>query len=184
LEGELTLDAYVDKFHPDDRAYVVESINAAIYEDKPYSIDYRIIPRPDDVRHIHAEGELTHGEKGLPIMFYGTVQDITEWKRAEEALGVSEARLRLALDSSDAGMWEWDLRTNRNLWSEELWRLYGLKPHSCEPSYDSWRATIHPDDRKMAEKTVQEAVGNGTAISLEYRVPEDLPSFSKDLYLS
>jgi PAS domain S-box-containing protein len=123
-------------------------------------------------------------------LLFSIIHDVSDQKRAEKELRKSEERYHrlfeddLTGDSSDAGMWEWDLRTNRNLWSEELWRLYGLKPHSCEPSYDSWRATIHPDDRKMAEQTVQEAAVNGTAISSEYRVPEDLPSFSKDLYLS
>ena len=50
-------------------------------------------------------------------------------RRITKSLEESEERLRLSLDSSDAGMWEWDLRTNRNVWSTEIWRLYGLKPH-------------------------------------------------------
>lgn len=39
---------------------------------------------------------------------------------------------------------KWDLGTNENFWSDELWALYGLEPHSCEPSYEAWRQTI-PD---------------------------------------
>jgi two-component system, sensor histidine kinase and response regulator len=93
LEGELTLGAYVEKFHPDDRAYIVESINAAIYEGKPYNIDYRIIPRSGDIRHVHAEGEVTHDENGRPKKFFGIVHDITERKRAEEALRSLNAEL-------------------------------------------------------------------------------------------
>jgi two-component system sensor histidine kinase/response regulator len=93
LEGQLTLGAYVEKFHPDDRAYIVESINAAIYEGKPYNIDYRIIPRSGDIRHVHAEGEVTHDEKGRPTKFFGIVHDITERKRAEEALRSLNAEL-------------------------------------------------------------------------------------------
>ncbi|HTY91865.1 MAG TPA: PAS domain S-box protein [Methanocella sp.] len=96
--------------------------------------------------------------------------DVTEQKRAEVAQQESDARLRLALDSADAGMWEWDLCTNRDVWSEELWRLYGLQPHCCEPSYAAWLSVIHPDDREMAGRTLREAAGKGIELNFEYRV--------------
>ncbi len=86
LAADFTLGAYVEKFHPDDRAYVVDSINAAIHEGKPYSIDYRIIPRADDIRYVHAQGEAAYDKAGLPIKFFGIVQDITERKQAEERI--------------------------------------------------------------------------------------------------
>jgi len=96
--------------------------------------------------------------------------DVTESKRAEEALRKSEARLRLAHDAGKAGTWEWDLRTHENIWSEELWKLYGLDPHDCEPTYETWRQTIHPDDRAKTEQIVQEAATLGAELNAEWRV--------------
>jgi PAS domain S-box-containing protein len=90
--------------------------------------------------------------------------------KAAQALRESEARLRLALDAAKAGTWEWDLQTNENIWSEELWKVYGLEMHSCEPSYEAWRQTIHPDDRAKAEQAVQTAASNGTELNAEWRV--------------
>ena len=52
----------------------------------------------------------------------------------EHALRDSEQRRRLALEAANAGTWEWDLLTNENIWSDELWALYDLDPHSCESS--------------------------------------------------
>ncbi len=98
------------------------------------------------------------------------VRDITERKRAEEALHVSSARLNIALESANSGAWEWDLLTNENIWSDELWKLYGLDPHSCVPSYETWRQTIHPDDRENAEKKVGEAALKGNELNAEWRV--------------
>ena len=46
-------------------------------------------------------------------------------ERAEQARCESEDRLRLAHDAANSGAWEWDLRTNENVWSEELWKVYG-----------------------------------------------------------
>ncbi|HVO66261.1 MAG TPA: PAS domain-containing protein [Syntrophales bacterium] len=93
-----------------------------------------------------------------------------ERKKAEEALRMSEAQLRLAQDAAKAGSWEWDLGTNENVWSEELWKLYGLEPHCCKPTYETWRHTIHPDDREKVEQVVQEAATKGVELNAEWRV--------------
>jgi len=89
---------------------------------------------------------------------------------AESALEFNAEQLGLALKAAQAGTWVWDLRTNQNAWSDELWPLYGLELHSCEPSYEAWRQAIHPDDRASAERTVQEAARNGTELNAEWRV--------------
>ncbi|HMR65489.1 MAG TPA: PAS domain S-box protein [Anaerolineae bacterium] len=88
-----------------------------------------------------------------------------------EATAQAEAlRLSLALEAAQAGIWEWDLRTNKNIWSNELWAVYGLEPHSCEPSYEAWRKVIYPEDREPAELAVQLAAQNGTELKVEWRV--------------
>jgi PAS domain S-box-containing protein len=116
-------------------------------------------------------------EKGY---FVAVFDNITVRKNAELALLESERLLRdseqrfhLAQYAANAGTWEWDLRTNKNYWSEEIWNLYGLEPHSCEPSYDSWSKTIDLRDRKNVEKAVTEAAANGSRLNIEWRVAEN-----------
>lgn len=101
----------------------------------------------------------------LMLIIAGTVIE-----RDRSAMRKSDERLRLALDSANAGIWEWDLRTNANVWSEELWKLYGLEPHSCTPSYEAWRQVLHPDDRSNAEKLVGDAARLGVELNVEFRV--------------
>ena len=98
------------------------------------------------------------------------VRDITELKQKEEELVLSEQRRSLALEAAQAGIWEWNLQTNENIWSSELWSLYGLEPNSCEPSHEEWRKIVHPDDLLRTEHLLQEAVLQGIAYSTEWRV--------------
>jgi PAS domain S-box-containing protein len=121
-------------------------------------------------KYLHIEGEaiLPHGSLNRQCCI--SAMDITERKEAEEALKNKDARLQLAHDAAHAGTWEWNLKTNANVWSKELWKLYRLDPHGFEPSCESWLQSIHPDDRLEAEQALRIASGNGTELYAEWRV--------------
>ena len=118
----------------------------------------------------HLEDLVEQRTHGLEKANLSLKDEITQRKKVEKALEESQERFNLAQKAAGAGAWEWDLRTSKNHWSEEIWELYGLEPHSCEPSYDAWAKTIHPDDRPIAEKAVQEAIKTGTKLTTEWRV--------------
>ncbi|MGJ5817157.1 PAS domain S-box protein [Paludibaculum fermentans] len=107
---------------------------------------------------------------GTPAGATGQLRDITHRHTTDPARLSEAARLTLALEASNAGIWEWDLETNENFWSEELWRVYGLEPHSCRPSYEAWRQLVLPEDRDLAERTVQAAAHNGAELIVEFRI--------------
>jgi PAS domain S-box-containing protein len=72
--------------HPDDTEYWERSVNEAIDENKEFRIDYRAV-RPDgSVVWIHNEAEIVRDEHGNPLKMFGTAQDVTEHKQAEQAL--------------------------------------------------------------------------------------------------
>jgi PAS domain S-box-containing protein len=98
------------------------------------------------------------------------VRDVTERRRADDGLRTSEERLRQALGAAKAGTWEWDLRTDVNAWSSEIWGLYGLSPDTVSPSYESFMECILPEDRGRIVAALEAAVGTGTGINLEWRV--------------
>ena len=113
---------------------------------------------------------LIRDENGNPESIMGEGREITDRKRAEEELRKTNDRLHMALESAHSGTWEWDLLTNENIWSDELWKLYGIEPHSCVASYEVWRESIYAEDREKTEKKVQEAVREGKELNAEWRV--------------
>lgn len=96
--------------------------------------------------------------------------DITDRKRSEEILRLSEERRSLALEAAQAGTWEWDLATNKNIWSDELWQLYGLTRFSCDPAYDEWLKIVHPGDLSTTEKVIRDAVRSSVDFNVEWRI--------------
>ncbi|MBI5197390.1 MAG: EAL domain-containing protein [Nitrospirae bacterium] len=81
-----TYEAFLNTVHPADREFVKQSVNAALDEKKPYSIDHRIIRPNGEERIVHEQAEVTFNDSGKPVRMVGTVQDITEYKRTESAL--------------------------------------------------------------------------------------------------
>src|SRR4051794_9713639 len=69
-------------------------------------------------------------------------------ERTRAALQASEERLRLALQASGAGVWEWDVRSDRVDWSPEVYAMFGLDPASGgEDPRPAFLALLHPGDR-------------------------------------
>ncbi|MBE9504256.1 MAG: EAL domain-containing protein [Proteobacteria bacterium] len=73
-----------EKIHPDDLETVIGSMNKALNNNEPYSIDYHIVKTDGTERVVHEENVVICNEDGQPIRMLRTVQDITELKRVEE----------------------------------------------------------------------------------------------------
>lgn len=79
---------------------------------------------------------------GLTIFF----TEITERKREEQRRGEVGTRLRLALEASNVGLWDWDLATDRVHYSREWKRQIGYQDDEISDDFDEWRSRCHPDD--------------------------------------
>jgi len=118
----------VDKvFPPEELERFWKAVNAAINEDIPYSMDYKIIRSDGSLQYIHDEGEISRDEHGTPILMFGTTQDITERKQVELALQESNELNRSLLQSIPFGMDIVDENGNILFQSENLEKLFGPK---------------------------------------------------------
>jgi PAS domain S-box-containing protein len=81
-----TLEQVLERFHPDDRPRVREAVAEALQRGARYNVEHRLIRPNGEVRIVHSRGEVTRDPSGRPRRFFGTIQDITERKWAEQRL--------------------------------------------------------------------------------------------------
>ena len=98
---EGTYEAFMHCVYPDDIEFVKRANHEALFEKKPYNIDFRIILSDGSKRFVHTEAEVTYDDTGNPIKMFGTVQDITERKHAEEGLRQYSKELLALADASN-----------------------------------------------------------------------------------
>jgi len=157
--------------HPDDRQRVCQAIEATLSDGKPYDIQYRIV-RPDgSERYVHSQGEVTIDARGRPVRMFGTLQDVTDQMRAEEAVRWSEGRLQEAVRAADAGIFDHDHLANTNYWSLRQREIFGVGSDEVV-TLPMFLSAIHPDDRDWIRDAVRQAhdpAGDGR-FDVEYRI--------------
>ena len=98
-----------------------------------------------------------------------SIRDITERKRAEEALRQSERRLSFALEATSDGLWDWDLATDHVYWSPRAFEMLGYVMDEFPVTFAVWKSLLHPDDRDATERNVMIQLKEGQQFSAEFR---------------
>lgn len=93
-----------------------------------------------------------------------------ERDRAEEALRRSEASLAEAQRIAHLGHWEYSFDTDLVLWSDEIYRIFGVEEHEFGETFGAYLRFVHPDDLQVIEQAGQEVLQGGPAVTYEYRI--------------
>jgi len=133
-------------------------------------IEIGVIARSGEERIWDVSSRLLHDGEGRPERILSIARDVTERRRAEEALRANEERLRLALAGIGAGVWEYYFDTDARTWSPEMYELYGLKEEDGPPGREEILELIHPDDRERIRAGAEELIKKGGPFSAEFRV--------------
>ena len=88
----------------------------------------------------------------------------------EASLRLNEARLAEAQRVGSMGSYDWDIGSDTNVWSDELYRIYGTEPQSFNASYEKFMQFIHPDDREKVKAVHARAFETCERYHMEERI--------------
>ncbi|MDP9132194.1 MAG: PAS domain-containing protein, partial [Nitrospirota bacterium] len=166
------LDSWGSRLHPEDRADAFRQLAACIEgASHHYDAEYRLLNKQGEYRWFHARAEVVQrNEQGRAVRMAGSLQCITDRKRAEALLRVSEERLRMALTASEVGIWDWDVRSGDLYWSAGVEALFGLAAGSFPGTYDAYIDAVYLEDRGTVMASIDQSVADQASVNIRHRI--------------
>jgi two-component system cell cycle sensor histidine kinase/response regulator CckA len=169
--------AYEDIIDPADRKPVRRLVEEAIAARRSFELYYRIRTATGDQKWVWERGSAVFSSEGQLLALEGFISDISERRKAEEALRQSEERYRLALQATQEIMYDWDVPNNTVFWNPNLTNVLGYAPEEMG-TVERWGAQLHPDDAARVRRELAAAIDYGDVFSSEYRLRRKTGDFA------
>ncbi|MBN1311879.1 MAG: PAS domain S-box protein [Anaerolineae bacterium] len=169
---DATYEAFLEMVHPDDRAVVDEAYSGSIREERDtYEVEHRIVRKnTGEIRYVHEKCKHARDPSGKVVRSIGMVHDVTERRRAEDALRQSERKLRGIVEQSPDGVTVTDEQGLIITWNPAMEHITGLKASEVigEPVWDAqfrlgFEARKTPDHYREIEEMATEVLRAGQA---------------------
>jgi PAS domain S-box-containing protein len=151
-QGDVPLQEFRDRIHPEDRGPNVEAAARAIRENANFEVDFRIVLPDGSIKLVHSVGHTVLGSDGDVVELIGTHVDVTEQHAAKQALQKafdeikkSEDRLRLVIDTIPTLVWRARADGVPDFLNQPALHYTGLSEDEIETG---WPRAFHPDDKK------------------------------------
>lgn len=174
-----SLNAHANTFntfiHPEDSMAVTDALERGYKHQLPVHLEYRMIRPSGEVRYLMLITEWRHNKSGQPL-FTGVLQDVTELRAGQEQQQGSEIAqqfqrsvLHFNEQQTNSGNWYVNLFTRKITYSDNYFRLYGLKQQAL-PNQSVFLNLVHPDDRDTVAKAIDRMYHEHVLPELEYRI--------------
>jgi PAS domain S-box-containing protein len=164
-----TLAMILQRTHPDDVAFVKETVERVSREQKDLDFEHRLFMQDGSVKYIRVVAHAVKDESG-EVEFVGAVMDTTEGKRAENKLRRSEESLLEAQKLSHMGSWRHDVASGAIEVSPEIYRMHDIKPDEDPSNAEFFFGKFHPEDRKRVVDLFEKSETEKTELEVDYRI--------------
>jgi diguanylate cyclase (GGDEF)-like protein/PAS domain S-box-containing protein len=168
----LTGDLWLQLTHPDDREQAVQSGERHLSgEISSIETELRLLHKDGHwVWVLDRGGIIERDEAGRPTRAIGVQTDITQLKNAEAEVEQINSRFRLALEASNTGVWQFDIREGQSYWDHRTQAIYGLPQGPEEMPRQTWHNHLHPDDKVRAEAAHAAPLNPEETAKVRYRI--------------
>jgi len=167
-----TIEGWINLIHPAHKNEMINHFqNEVLMSHKIFDKEYRIVRSIDSTeRWVHGLGELVYDNLSKPVKMFGTIQDITNRKNADEALRQSEQHLRLIIESLPVAIYESpdDPNIDATWVSGNIESITGYSSSEYLADANFWHKRLHPDDLASAKEKYDLARNKGY-FEMEYR---------------
>lgn len=157
--------------HPDDKPIIISLQHQFVRNEiQNYDVEFRMKAKDGSYRwYMTKSGKIIKENGG--VMMLGLVIDITEHKDTRVALAEEKARLQLALEAADLGIWDWNLETGTYYHTPNYFSLLGYNEGEFSPNYEYWVESIHEEDKDTIVGLEMDCmVGKLEKYQFEYRM--------------
>jgi PAS domain S-box-containing protein len=167
VQGLPDREIVLQRIHPDDRGRVLDEAQEARRQKRDHTIEFRIVLPDGTVKYLEAIGQHLFSAHGELVEVVGTNVDVTERKRAEEALRESEARIRRLVDSNIIGIFIWDFEGRILEANEAFLHVVGYDHEELVAGRIRWTDLTPPEWRDRDARLIQEHKMTGTLRPVE-----------------
>ncbi len=167
MESTSNLEDFLNYVHPGDKEKLQESINKALAGEADYECEYRY--RKNGKEKILWTKGVVNFIEGKPDTMVGTIMDMTDRHYILQRLERNEELYKQAQKLTHIGNWTWEIETGIIKYSDELLRIYGLKPNE-EMNFDKAIKLVHPDDLEKVNETLNYSLTTHKPHELQFRV--------------
>jgi PAS domain S-box-containing protein len=161
---------WIRGIHPDDRQMVLDNWEKMIASRGKWEKEYRFQNREGETTWVYGVAAAQEGSDGNIIRYIGVNIDITERKQAEEELRRQRTLLQNSERISKVGGWEYDIAAKRMIWTDELYRIYGVSPETYDPNPIQKNIAFYaPEDQTTIAAAFQRAIEQGEPYDLQLR---------------
>ena len=166
--GVPSREAALQAIHPDDRERVREKARRAVRQKRDYKLEYRIVLPDGTVKYIEVTAHPKFSASGELVEVVSTLIDVTERKRAEEALRESEYKLRQIFETVPGLLWSADPAGEPTQLNQRMLDYTGMRFEDFK--HGGWEAFLHPDDFPETAKAFYHAIQTGTSYQAVHRL--------------
>lgn len=157
--------------HPDDRRYFYSQFKDTFEDGEVFEFTHRVVLPDQTIKTLRQRTKVKTNEKGLPIGFLGTVQDISESKQKEDALRQAEARYRTLVESLPGIVYLVQPQSPYSLlYVSPNINILGFSPEDWHRQPDLWKRLILDEDRENVINAIKSSIEQETDSEFEYRI--------------